>query len=246
MPPELKDFNWGAFLLTFIWGIKHRAWITLLAVPLIIFQMPYGLNWILYSVLQFYCGFNGNMWAYQVDWWMKPKDFRKNQAIWGAVAIILNITIPLAVLLLAGLFVSKSSDNPERFIKNAQCSIAYSKIKEGFKTVSLNSTTNANSLAKSFEGKFNNAKTVGDTVNFSVKSNGKNVDVYYISFFMNTVDDMCSIKKKNCKINSSFILPPEIDLYNHCQFYFDLNRQILPDEQTKNSLKKGLNIFKYL
>ena len=33
LPPELKDFNWGALLLTFIWGIKHRAWITLLAIP---------------------------------------------------------------------------------------------------------------------------------------------------------------------------------------------------------------------
>ena len=38
IPKELNEFNWGAFLLTFIWGIKHKAWITLLAIPLIYFQ----------------------------------------------------------------------------------------------------------------------------------------------------------------------------------------------------------------
>ena len=30
LPNELKDFNWAAFLLTFIWGFKYKAWITFL------------------------------------------------------------------------------------------------------------------------------------------------------------------------------------------------------------------------
>ena len=29
-PQELKRFNWGAFLLNWIWGIMHKQYITLL------------------------------------------------------------------------------------------------------------------------------------------------------------------------------------------------------------------------
>ena len=76
IPSELKDFNWAAFLLTFIWGFKYNAWITFLAIPLIIFQMPLGFNWFLLAILQLYCGFKGNEWAYKKNYWMKSKDFR--------------------------------------------------------------------------------------------------------------------------------------------------------------------------
>lgn len=245
MPKELKDFNWGAFLLTFIWGIKHRAWITILAIPLIIIQLPLGINWLLYTALQFYCGFKGNMWAYQNDWWMTPKDFRKNQMKWAIVAIAINITVPIILLGTAILFVNKSPDNPTEFIKNTQCYIAASKINKSFKNVSLNSSTTEKELAQSFAKQFSNATTDDSRVNFSVKHSGKNIDVYYIEFSMYG-DDNCSLKKRNCSIKSSFILPDEINFNSDCDFYFNLNKQVVPAQQTKNRLKKGINIFKYL
>lgn len=246
MPKELKEFNWGAFLLTFIWGIKHKAWITLLAIPLIIFQLPLGINWILYTILQFYCGIKGNMWAYQVDWWMKPKDFRKTQATWGATAIAINILVPVVLLSIAIRFVKKSPDNPAAFIKNAQCSVAYSKLKKEFDNISLNSSTTNQDIAESFAKRFPNAKAVGADVNFTVKSDGKEIDAYYITFERPNMDEICNILQKNCTIRSSFILPPEISFSTHCQFYFDFDRKLEPDEDTAKALEKGMNIFKYL
>ena len=35
-PVEIKGWNWGAFLLNFIWAIGNRTWIGLLAL------IPYG------------------------------------------------------------------------------------------------------------------------------------------------------------------------------------------------------------
>lgn len=245
IPKELNEFNWGAFLLTFIWGIKHKAWITLLAIPLIYFQLPLGLNWLLLSGLQLYCGFKGNMWAYQVDWWMTPKDFRQNQMRWGAAAIILNISIPLILLVIAGLFIKKSPNNPAEFIGNAQCSVAYSKLKK-FNKISLNSTMTERDLATNFAKQFKNATPDGSRVNFAVEtSRGKNVDTYFINFTMQP-NALCNIPQQNCTINSTFILPPEMNVPNHCEFYFDMNKNIQPDEETAKSLKKGTNIFKYL
>ncbi len=246
MPSELKEFNWGAFLLTPIWGIKHKALITLLGIPLIWFQLPLGLNWILYTILQFYAGFKGNMWAYQVDWWMTPKDFRKYQAQWAIVAVLLNILIPVILLGIAGRFIQKDLDNPAKFITNTQCSIAYSKLNKGFKKVSLNSTTSSTDIAKSFARNFKNAVPYDENVHFSVKHDGKNVEIYMITFSMYNNASNCNVKDKNCTISSSFILPPEINFTNHCEFYFDKDKNIVPDESTQEALKKGANIFKYL
>ena len=95
MPEELQDFNWAAFLLTFIWGLKFKAWITLLAIPLLLIQLPFGLNWLLLIILQLYCGANGNKWAYRQEYWKKPKDFRITQMKWAAVALGFYIIVPV-------------------------------------------------------------------------------------------------------------------------------------------------------
>ncbi len=246
MPSELKEFNWGAFLLTFIWGIKHKAWITLLGIPLIWFQLPLGLNWILYTILQLYAGFNGNMWAYQVDWWSTPNDFRKIQARWAIAAILLNVLIPVILLGIAGRFIQKDLDNPANFITNTQCSIAYGKLNKGFKKVSLNSTISSSDIAKNFAKNFKNAVPYDEKVHFSVKQNGKNVEIYSISFNLYDNAGNCNLSSRNCTISSSFIMPDEINFTNHCEFYFDKDKHIVPDESTQKALEKGSNIFKYL
>ena len=246
IPKELNEFNWGAFLLTFIWGIPHKAWITLLAIPLIWIQLPLGLNWLLFTILQFYAGFKGNMWAYQNDWWMAPKDFRKKQAKWAITAITINIFLPIIILSTLAKFIHKSPDNPANFIKNAQCTVAYSKLKKGFDKVEITKQTNTNDIAKNFARNFKNAKVENSSAIFTVKSEGKNVDVYEITFTQMEENKDCNILKRNCFIESNFILPSEIRFSNHCKFYFDNNKNFEPDENTVEALNKGINIFKYL
>ena len=33
LPEEIRHFNWGAFLMNWIWGIMHKKYITLLYFP---------------------------------------------------------------------------------------------------------------------------------------------------------------------------------------------------------------------
>ena len=69
---ELNKWNWGAFLLSPIWGIGngvYRALLTL--VPI------YGIyEWIM-------CGKNGNRWAWEKRDWDSIESFRKTQRKWA-------------------------------------------------------------------------------------------------------------------------------------------------------------------
>ena len=242
MPKELQEFNWGAFLLTFIWGFKYKAWITFLAIPLIWFQMPFCLNWILLCVLQIYCGFNGNKWAYQIEYWKKPADFRKTQMLWAVFAVMLHVIVPFAILTILVMFINKSPDNPTEIAQNAQCSISYRELKKNFKKFTVNSTTTDSELARQLAKRYENSKVEGNTTTIKLK-NGLD---FNIIFNIYNVNENCNLSKKNCKIQTEYALPEGAYTITPCTFYFDNNKNILPDEYTQKAIDKGLNIFKYI
>jgi len=87
---KLKGWNWGAFLLTWIWGVGNKVWVALLAI------IP-GVNIIMAVVL----GMKGNDWAWQKNRYLSPEEFRNNQkmwAKWGVVAVVLGVTGSIAVI----------------------------------------------------------------------------------------------------------------------------------------------------
>ncbi len=240
MPKELKAFNWGACILTFIWGVRYRAWITLLAVPLLIFQLPLGLNWFLYAVLQIYCGMKGNEWAYQLEWWKKPAEFRKTQAMWAVCATLITIIVPFLTGLFIVRFVKKSPDNLKDFVRNAQCVTANSKIKKGIGRVSV--ITTPQEMAQSFSKQFKGTQVDDSKVIFTTK-NGKS---YYITFNKTDNDASCDVSG-NCFITSNYEVPEMMTLpFDACIFDIDNNKNVTPDKMTSEALKKGINLFKYL
>jgi hypothetical protein len=73
VPPEIKEWNWGAFFLTWIWGIGNRVWLALIGlapVPLV------GL------AMMIILGIKGNEWAWQCKKWDSVEQFRHRQRIW--------------------------------------------------------------------------------------------------------------------------------------------------------------------
>jgi hypothetical protein len=78
VPAEIDRWNWGAFLLNWIWGLGNRTWIALLMfVPLVNLVMP------------FWLGAKGSAWAWRNRRWRDVAEFRRAQrlwAIWGVVA----------------------------------------------------------------------------------------------------------------------------------------------------------------
>lgn len=93
-PDELKKFNWGAFLLSWIWAIGNKAWFAL--VPVII-PMFLGRLYILCSILTFislvWVGIMGNRWAWNAKNWENIEEFNRVQKLWAGAGAFLMIAI---------------------------------------------------------------------------------------------------------------------------------------------------------
>ena len=94
VPSELQGWNWGAFLLTWLWGIGNRVWLALLAL------IPIPLVGLAIAIL---LGVKGNEWAWQCKKWDSIDQFRRRQRIWiywGIAALIAPFVLILGLLLI--------------------------------------------------------------------------------------------------------------------------------------------------
>ncbi len=78
IPAEIDRWNWGAFLLNWIWGVGNNTFIALLTlIPFLgILIMPFVL------------GAKGSAWAWRNGRWDSVQHFKRVQrlwAIWGAI-----------------------------------------------------------------------------------------------------------------------------------------------------------------
>jgi hypothetical protein len=98
VPEEIKEWNWGAFFLTWIWGIGNRVWLSLIALA------PIPLVGIAMMVL---LGIKGNEWAWQSKKWDSVEQFRHRQRIWmywGIAAFLAPFVFILGwILIIVGL-----------------------------------------------------------------------------------------------------------------------------------------------
>src|SRR5579863_6391679 len=95
IPPELDRWNWGAFLLNWIWGIGNNTYIALLTfVPLVGFVMPFVL------------GAKGSVWAWRNGRWDSVEHFRRVQRLWAIWGLVIWIA---AIVLFVGIFVGTFS-----------------------------------------------------------------------------------------------------------------------------------------
>jgi hypothetical protein len=78
IPEEIKGWNWGAFLMSWIWGIGNRVWIALLA-------------FLLGIIMSIILGIKGNEWAWQNKTWNSVEHFKKTQRTWAVVGVILLV-----------------------------------------------------------------------------------------------------------------------------------------------------------
>jgi hypothetical protein len=78
IPPEIDRWNWGAFLLSWVWGVGNNTFIALLALIPIFGQL----------VMPFVLGAKGSRWAWRNGRWDGVAHFKRVQrqwAIWGAL-----------------------------------------------------------------------------------------------------------------------------------------------------------------
>ena len=93
IPPEIKGWNWGAFFLSWIWGIGNRVWIALI----VFIPVPF-----LALIMALVLGAKGTEWAWQSKRWDSIEHFRKTQRTWAYWGLGL-VLAPLVIWFL-GLF----------------------------------------------------------------------------------------------------------------------------------------------
>jgi hypothetical protein len=77
VPPEIRRWNWGAFLLTWIWGLGNRVYVSFLSlIPVV------GV------VMAFVLGAKGSEWAWQNKAWPSIERFKTVQRRWTVTGLI--------------------------------------------------------------------------------------------------------------------------------------------------------------
>jgi len=103
MALEQADFppgwNWGAFLMGWIWALGNRVWLGLLCIiPIVGFVMPFVL------------GAKGNEWAWKAGQYGSVQDFKRVQYKWAVAGLVLAVlAIILTIFLASRLFTAASS-----------------------------------------------------------------------------------------------------------------------------------------
>lgn len=101
-PPEIKGWNWAAFLVTPIWGIFSGVPAAALMFAI---YLPFFPPWLRFVALMggsLYLGFRGNELAWRGKKWRSIKHFKSVQQRWLAWSIGLNLLGLVFLLLLAG------------------------------------------------------------------------------------------------------------------------------------------------
>lgn len=102
-PQELKKFNWGAFLLNWIWGLMHKKYITLLYFVACLIPVIGPL------AVSIWFGCVGNKWAWESKSWNSIEEFNDVQRGWvnlWFILVIMGIIITVKVLFVLMLIAS--------------------------------------------------------------------------------------------------------------------------------------------
>lgn len=87
VPDEIKKWNWGAAGLTWIWGVYHGVWISLLTfIPIV--------NIVMVIVL----GIKGSEWAWRSRKWESVEKFVVSQRKWRPWGIFFFILMVLQII----------------------------------------------------------------------------------------------------------------------------------------------------
>jgi hypothetical protein len=94
VPLEIQQmgWNWGAFLLHWIWAIAHSAWVG--------FVLAFFLN----PIGAIYLGIKGNELAWQNRHWDSIEQFQETQKAWtkwGVIVLIASVAIWIVVMVLS-------------------------------------------------------------------------------------------------------------------------------------------------
>lgn len=163
--PEIvsKRFNWGAFFLTWIWGVCNKTYITLL---IFLTLIPF-VGMFIGLPLQIWFGIKGNEWAWKNKKFKGVNDFHRYQKNWAIAGTVLSLFFTalsiVIVLTLPSLMKKQSAQYNNLYIRKATSQV--------MQAVSLNYALHENKCelssegpAKCFENRLDGVR-IGNTIN---------------------------------------------------------------------------------
>ena len=88
-PKTISGFNWGACLLTPVWGFCNNM--ALVSVAWIVFAIIPVIGIILTSVLSIFAGVKGNEWVWENNEWKNVDEMHYVQKKWAIAGVIVEI-----------------------------------------------------------------------------------------------------------------------------------------------------------
>ncbi len=85
VPPRLKGWNWGAFLLPWLWFVPNQVWGGIL---LWLLSLIPGWNIAFALIFAIAFGRNGNEWAWKARPWENVETFKKHQRAWAITGFL--------------------------------------------------------------------------------------------------------------------------------------------------------------
>jgi ABC-type Fe3+ transport system permease subunit len=89
VPAAAKRWNWGAFLMSWIWGLGNKTYIALLCL------IP-----VVNLVMIFVLGAKGGQWAWKNKKWESAEQFIRVQGLWTSFGLGLFAGYAIALVLL--------------------------------------------------------------------------------------------------------------------------------------------------
>ncbi len=166
VPKEIRKWNWGAFLLTIIWGIGNKTYISLLTlIPIFGFIMAFVL------------GAKGSEWAWRNKEWEGVAHFRRVQKKWARAGLIvlLAVLVPAVVGISLAIFIPQY----EAYQKRAAQHRANSEYKANKLRPASNQVGEKSDMMLDKEGRAIQLVKNGYFTQYKNKSVGEAVDTFF-------------------------------------------------------------------
>ena len=123
-----RKFNWGAFLLSWIWGLGNKTYITLIIFATILVAWIPIIGWLISLGICIWFGTKGNEWAWQNKRFQSIEHFHEYQKKWAIAGIVLYLVSIIIGIIINCLFfaylMAPPADNYKHKTENIDANIS--------------------------------------------------------------------------------------------------------------------------
>lgn len=164
-----RKFNWGAFLLTFIWALGHRAYLLafLMFLANLIYFIPLFGGIICLGLCIFF-GVKGNTWAWQNKQFQSVDYFHQHERKWAIAGVVVSILVFVVTFTIVSIFAFSAAKNEMLGVHNKNAfsihPITIQTYARMYEATEKKCDLSSNGLAMCFEEAFPSGERTGNSI----------------------------------------------------------------------------------